>query len=165
MTQQKFFDISLPSKKLRFRNIFKIKKDGKLDFTIQLEVELKAGEWKPLVRWDCAHGSCHRNLIHSNGHKEKDETTTQELDKVIENGIDNLKENLKSYLEKTGYRELSNSLPSHIDIERDLEGAKRFLLDLVKHPEKIDSTTSHGRLKLEMHVTLKNEVALVKRSR
>jgi len=158
MPYQRSFIISLPGDKIRFRNIFKIKRDGKLDFTVQLEVEPKAGEWKPLVRWDCAHGSCHRDLIYSNGHKETDETATQELDKVIANGIDDLKENLKSYLEKTGYHEFSHALHAQLNIGEDLEEAKRFLLDLVEHPEKIDNIPNKISLKLGEGITFKDEV-------
>jgi len=163
MTQQKrekSFNIFLPGEKLRFRNILKIKKD---DLTIQLEINL--GKWKPVIRWDRGpHEFFHRHLIYSNGYEEREKTNTQELNKVIEDGIEDLKKNLKSYLEKTGYQKFLGALLTDIDIESDLDDAKRFLLDLVEHPEKIDSATSRGRLKLGVDVILKNEVSAIKKS-
>lgn len=158
----KSFIILPHTQKIRFRNLFRINEE--LSFVIQLEVEPKTGEWRPLVRYDCAHGFCHRDFIYSNGHKEK-LPTGQNLNVSIAIGIDDLKQNLKSHVEKAGYHELSRDLPADADIAKDLEEAKQFLLDLVQHPEKIDTVPDQVHLEVKDKVTLTDEINVIKNNR
>lgn len=47
------------------------KEGGKIiDLVIQYEA-LISGKWMAVVRYDCAHGFFHRDLLHPNGDKEK----------------------------------------------------------------------------------------------
>ena len=39
-------------------------------FTVQLEIE-HSGHWMPVVRYDNAHGFCHRDDLHPDGHHDK----------------------------------------------------------------------------------------------
>lgn len=41
-----------------------------VEFVIQLEIDI-SGTWKPVVRYDTAHGFAHRDIIHPNGDAEK----------------------------------------------------------------------------------------------
>lgn len=41
-----------------------------LEFMIQLEVYIK-GEWRPIIRYDTAHGFAHRDTFHGDGKTEK----------------------------------------------------------------------------------------------
>ncbi|MGE0019415.1 MAG: hypothetical protein AB7S72_07100 [Draconibacterium sp.] len=41
-----------------------------IDLVIQYEALIK-GKWTAIVRYDCAHGFFHRDLMHPNGDKEK----------------------------------------------------------------------------------------------
>lgn len=141
------------------------KKDGKLDLTIQLEVE--SGKWRPVVRWDRGpHKFFHRHLIYSDGREEKQEMPRQKPYEVIVDSIDDLKINLRNYIEETGYLEISNSLQADFNIDSFVEKAKQYLLDLVYHLEKIESFPSRGSIALKIDaILLKNEVATVMKSR
>ena len=41
-----------------------------VQYTVQLEIR-QAGQWQPAVRYDNAHGFCHRDTIHADGTQEK----------------------------------------------------------------------------------------------
>jgi hypothetical protein len=41
-----------------------------LDYTVQLEL-WREGNWYPIVRFDNAHGFCHRDTIHPDGSQDK----------------------------------------------------------------------------------------------
>jgi hypothetical protein len=48
------------------------KRQGKsiVEFTVQLEIQ-NQGRWRPAVRFDNAHGFCHRDDLHPDGSQEK----------------------------------------------------------------------------------------------
>jgi hypothetical protein len=54
--------------RLRFR--FRKDKREILDLVVQYEAFLQE-EWKVIVRYDCAHGFFHRDIIYPNGDKDK----------------------------------------------------------------------------------------------
>jgi hypothetical protein len=54
--------------RIRFR--FKKEKGEIIDLVLQYEAMIN-GKWMPIVRYDCAHGFFHRDVIHPNGDKEK----------------------------------------------------------------------------------------------
>lgn len=41
-----------------------------IDYTVQLEI-LNQGRWQPVVRFDNAHGFCHRDDLHPDGTQDK----------------------------------------------------------------------------------------------
>ena len=41
-----------------------------IEFMVQLEVNLR-GKWKPVIRYDTAHGFTHRDIFHADGRTEK----------------------------------------------------------------------------------------------
>jgi hypothetical protein len=54
----------------RMRCHYKRKGKSILQYTVQLEL-LHEGVWKPIVRYDNAHGFCHRDTVHPDGSQEK----------------------------------------------------------------------------------------------
>jgi len=70
MNKVEFF-IALGAKnedRLRFR--FKKEKGKIIDLVVQYEIFINE-KWKPVVRYDCAHGFFHRDIISGDGSKEK----------------------------------------------------------------------------------------------
>jgi hypothetical protein len=68
---EKEFFIYLGNKlndRIRFR--FKKEKGEIVDLVAQYETIINE-KWMPIVRYDCAHGFFHRDVMHPNGDKEK----------------------------------------------------------------------------------------------
>ena len=59
--------------RVRLRCQYKRKGKTILQYTVQLEA-LHNGLWQPVVRYDNAHGFCHRDTIHPDGTQEKTPT-------------------------------------------------------------------------------------------
>ena len=134
--------LDLIGKIMRFRNIFTVH-GSNVSFVIQLEAfGVKSKRWNAIVRYDCAHEYVHRDLIYLDGRKEKQKLEAQNLDEAIRIAIIDLKDNFKQWLLRLGYRGLLNTLPSEIKIKKEFEKAEKFLLDLIKHPEKISKIPS-----------------------
>ena len=70
MNEKEFFIFLGNQFKDRIRVRFEKDKGGILDLVIQYEAMIN-GKWMPIVRYDCAHGFFHRDLLHPNGDKEK----------------------------------------------------------------------------------------------
>jgi len=62
--------IVLLSNNCRMRHYHSRIKQQVIEFMVQLEVHVK-GKWKPVVRYDTAHGFAHRDIFHGNGNLEK----------------------------------------------------------------------------------------------
>jgi hypothetical protein len=62
--------VVLLSEDCRIRHYHNRTKSQILEFLIQLETSGK-GKWKPVVRYDTAHGYAHRDIIHADGKIEK----------------------------------------------------------------------------------------------
>lgn len=54
----------------RIRHFHSRTKQQVIEFTVQLEINLR-GEWKPVIRYDTAHGFAHRDFFHAGGRAEK----------------------------------------------------------------------------------------------
>lgn len=79
-------------------------KSGKItDLVIQLETWNKT--WKPVIRYNYAHGVPHKDLLFSDGRKLKEWFKGKKLDKVVTEAIEDLKRNWRKYLERCGYEE------------------------------------------------------------
>jgi hypothetical protein len=57
MTEKEFV-VDLESGVVRYRTRFRIEKGQVLEFVVQLEYRV-GGEWRPVVRYDTAHGQAH----------------------------------------------------------------------------------------------------------
>ncbi len=133
----------------RFRNIIRFKKKKVLEFVIQLEIKAQKAnsqEWRPYVRYDCAHGYIHRDLIYANGRREKARIATQILEDAIQIIIQDLQLNFRWWFRKLGYDKISVLSSSWSTLEVELEDAKEFLFSLIRNPEKIPQMSSVHRL-------------------
>jgi len=63
------YDLS-PEQRDRLRVGFEREKKTIVRFVVQYEAEI-AGQWRPIVRYDSAHGFAHRDLIHPDRTVEK----------------------------------------------------------------------------------------------
>ena len=54
----------------RIRHYHSRTKRQVIEFRVQLEVNLR-GKWKPVIRYDTAHGFAHRDIFHVDGRTEK----------------------------------------------------------------------------------------------
>ena len=65
-------------------------------FTVQLEL-WEAGEWRPIVRYDNAHGFCHRDLLHVDGSQEKTPILYGDANETFTKAVADLRANWEAY--------------------------------------------------------------------
>jgi hypothetical protein len=138
-----------PNGGTRFRNIIRFNKNKILEFVVQLEINVKRSEveeWRPAVRYDCAHGYIHKDLIYANGKREKVRVETQVLKDAITFVINDMKSNLEYWFKSLGYNKMSMTVFSWSTLDVDLEDAEKFLLSLIENPERIPQTSSVHRI-------------------
>ncbi len=70
MNEKEFYIYLGIANKDRIRVRFKKEKGNIIDLIIQYEA-MMMGRWVAIVRYDCAHGFFHRDILHPNGDKEK----------------------------------------------------------------------------------------------
>jgi hypothetical protein len=63
---------------------------------VQLEV-LLAGEWSPVVRYDNAHGFCHRDVLHPDGSQEKTPVFAGDVNDTFTFAIEELRVNWEAH--------------------------------------------------------------------
>ncbi len=59
-------------------------------FTVQLEIH-RLGNWHPVVRYDNAHGFCHRDTLHPDGSQEKTAVFVGDLNATFTYAIQDLR--------------------------------------------------------------------------
>jgi hypothetical protein len=69
---------------------------GVLGFCVQLEV-LVQGQWRPVVRFDTAHGLSHKDILHANGSAEKKALPASDLKHALNFAEYDLLENWQQY--------------------------------------------------------------------
>jgi hypothetical protein len=83
----------------QLRHIHTHWKNEVISFTVQLEIYTK-DRWQPIVRYDTAHGFTHRDIIHSNGTKEKTPLSISDFKEALTFSDKDLKTNWKIYREQ-----------------------------------------------------------------
>lgn len=68
-------------------------------FTVQLEINIK-GEWKPIVRYDTAHGFAHRDIFRRDGGFEKTPLAFSDYSSALTFAEMDLRSNWKWYQEQ-----------------------------------------------------------------
>ena len=68
-----------------------------------IQLETWKDKWMPVVRYNYAHGTPHRDLMTSDGHKEKEWFEGESLSEIVNRAIDDLKKNWRQYLVRCGY--------------------------------------------------------------
>ena len=86
------------NKRLRFR--IRTRKGKVIEFVVQLEL-YQDGSWKPVVRYDNAHGFAHRDVLDPKGRLiEKKTLKLGTLDEVLEFAEQDLSDRFEWYAEK-----------------------------------------------------------------
>ena len=93
---QKFLDVD-ELEKLRMR--IKTEKGKVIDMVVQYESFLN-DKWTPIVRYDCAHGFFHRDLLYSSGEKEKQTINISSLEDALNYGEQDIKDRWEFYKER-----------------------------------------------------------------
>ncbi len=127
------------------RNLFRVYKNLVTGFVIQVEIRSIIDgkeQWRPVVRYDQAHGFIHRDMIAADGSKTKQELGTRETKDAIVLAIDEIRKNLNLWLHELDYKTLDEDLLSQPRIIQEMDRAKSKLLELHDNPQKIDSTQS-----------------------
>jgi hypothetical protein len=90
---------------VRLRCVYKRRGRQVLRFTVQVEV--RAGEdWRPIVRYDNAHGFSHRDTIHADGAQEKTQVFVGDMNATFTYASDDLKANWPAHYAR--YRKETN---------------------------------------------------------
>jgi len=68
------------------------KRRGKriIQYVVQLEIR-HAGSWQPVVRYDNAHGFCHRDTLHANGTQTKTPVLVGEPNDTLTFAVDEIR--------------------------------------------------------------------------
>lgn len=80
----------------RLRCAYRRRRKRIVQFTVQIEA-LYAGQWQPVVRYDNAHGFCHRDTIHADGTLEKHPVYYGNANDTFTRAIDELRENWRDH--------------------------------------------------------------------
>ena len=83
----------------RLRIRITIEKGSVSDIVVQYET-LLTGKWVVLVRYDCAHGFFHRDVLNPNGSKEKKAIGIKDLEDALLYAEQDLKDRWEFYKEK-----------------------------------------------------------------
>jgi hypothetical protein len=59
-------------------------------FTVQLEIR-HLGTWRPVVRYDNAHGFCHRDTVHADGTQDKTTVFVGDVNTTFTHAIEDLR--------------------------------------------------------------------------
>ena len=70
-----------------------------MDLVVQFETKIK-GQWKPIVRYDCAHGFFHRDIIYPDGETDKKAIAITNLEHALDYAEQDLKDRWEFYKEK-----------------------------------------------------------------
>lgn len=68
-------------------------------FIVQLELWWR-GEWRPIVRYDTAHGFAHRDLVHPDGRVDKTPLGMEDWNEALTTAMEDLKVNWPWYRER-----------------------------------------------------------------
>lgn len=138
----RFYIIRYPAE-IRFRNILRMKGD-ELEPMIQMEAKV-GSKWVPTIRCDRSHDFLHLDLFYKNGEKKKLELRSRDPSDAIVEVIEKLKQDWKKLFEELQYHDIVEKFAKNQGfIKRELENAKKFLLNEAKHPEKMVDMRGKG---------------------
>ncbi len=83
----------------RMRVTFETRTGKIVDFVVQQESYI-SNRWVPLVRYNLAHGTPHRDTLHPDGTQEKEWFPSHSPAEVLTMGVKDIKENYKNYRAK-----------------------------------------------------------------
>ena len=68
-----------------------------VQFTVQLEIS-HGNKWQAIVRYDNAHGFCHRDILHADGTQDKDPVYYGNVNETFTHAVDELREHWRAHL-------------------------------------------------------------------
>lgn len=83
----------------RVRLRIKTEKGSVVDMVVQYETKIKE-QWSAVVRYDCAHGFFHRDIIFPNGNKEKQTIAISDLEAALTYAEQDIKDRWEFYRER-----------------------------------------------------------------
>ena len=89
----------LPGSDLQLRHRHIRERGAIIAFTVQLEL-LWRGTWRPIARYDTAHGFAHRDVIHPDGRVDKTPMGLADWNQALTSASDDLKTNWPWYRER-----------------------------------------------------------------
>lgn len=85
--------------RLRIRIRIKTEKGKVIDLVVQYEARLE-GKWRDVVRYDCAHGFFHRDIMHPNSEKTKYPIPINNLNDALLYAEQDIKDRWKWYRDR-----------------------------------------------------------------
>lgn len=83
----------------RLRHYHNRMKQEVIEFMVQLEIQFK-GDWKPIIRYDTAHGFAHRDAYHPDGRVEKTPLPMGDYNSILTFAEFDLRTNWELYRER-----------------------------------------------------------------
>ncbi len=80
----------------RWRRLHHAKQGAIIGFAVQYEAFI-AGDWRPIVRYDTAHGFAHRDLLHHDGTQEKTFIASGDYGRTLKAAETDIKQNWQRY--------------------------------------------------------------------
>jgi len=146
---EKHFSVLLPIKKtdIRLRCIFRIERDSAKTFIIMLDKKiLLKGKysWKSVVRYDCAHGFLHKDVLNQSGEKveRKERLITQNKSEAITFIINELLSDLKHLGILMDKNSDGNLKVSALLAVTEIRKTEEVMKDLFNSPELFDQIES-----------------------
>ena len=99
MKEKEYFKYLDASQSDRLRLRIRIEKGKVVDVVVQYESLIKES-WKQIVRYDCAHGFFHRDIISPDGNKEKQAIAIQDMATALTYAEQDLKDRWEFYKAK-----------------------------------------------------------------
>ncbi len=81
---------------VRMRCAYKRRGKRIVQYSVQLEIQ-HAGRWQPVLRYDNAHGFCHRDIIHPDGTQDKTPVLSGGANETFTYAIDDLRTNWEAH--------------------------------------------------------------------
>ena len=96
---KEFTKLISPEGENRLRIKLKVEKGKVIDLVVQYEARFKE-KWHEVVRYDCAHGFFHRDIMHPNGEKTKYHIPIANLNNALLYAEQDIKDRWKWYRDR-----------------------------------------------------------------
>ena len=135
-------DVPAGDYKLLIRAVFRMQDAAVSTFVLQVEIKSKEVKSRrafvPVVRYDCAHGFVHRDMLGRDGTKSKIPCRTNELSSAVPIVFAELQAHLPLWLSELGYEDADASDVQHAAFVVELAKAEATLTRLLDNPEEAE---------------------------
>jgi hypothetical protein len=88
--------VDLVPDEVRIRCSYRRRRKRIVQYTVQLEI-YRARQWQPVVRYDTAHGFCHRDTIRADGSQEKTPVFIGDANETFTRAIEDMRDNWEAH--------------------------------------------------------------------